>query len=40
LGQSILEVLQIADRYNLRELLDNQDELLLDFSNEERIYKW
>lgn len=36
LGQSILEVLQIADRYNLRELLDNQDELLLDFSNEER----
>ncbi|MEQ4550232.1 cell wall metabolism sensor histidine kinase WalK [Weissella sp. GP1] len=36
LGQSILEVLQIADRYNLRELLDNQDELLLDFSNDER----
>ncbi|MBJ7648670.1 cell wall metabolism sensor histidine kinase WalK [Weissella confusa] len=36
LGQSILEVLQIADRYNLRELLDNQDEWLLDFSNEER----
>ncbi|WP_199474942.1 cell wall metabolism sensor histidine kinase WalK [Weissella confusa] len=36
LGQPILEVLQIADRYNLRELLDNQDELLLDFSNEER----
>lgn len=36
LGQSILEVLQIADRYNLRELLDNQDELLLDFSNEKR----
>ncbi|MCT0005829.1 cell wall metabolism sensor histidine kinase WalK [Weissella confusa] len=36
LGQSILEVLQIADRYNLRELLDNQDELLLDFSNKER----
>ena len=36
LGQSILEVLQIADRYNLRELLDNQDEFLLDFSNEER----
>lgn len=36
LDQSILEVLQIADRYNLRELLDNQDELLLDFSNEER----
>ncbi|OJF04500.1 cell wall metabolism sensor histidine kinase WalK [Weissella confusa] len=36
LGQSILEVLQIADRYNLRELLDNHDELLLDFSNEER----
>ncbi|MDY2512065.1 cell wall metabolism sensor histidine kinase WalK [Weissella confusa] len=36
LGQSILEVFQIADRYNLRELLDNQDELLLDFSNEER----
>ena len=35
LGQSILEVLQIADRYNLRELLDNQDELLLDFSNDE-----
>lgn len=36
LGQPILEVLQIADRYNLRELLDNQDKLLLDFSNEER----
>ncbi|WP_373892030.1 cell wall metabolism sensor histidine kinase WalK [Weissella confusa] len=36
LGQSILEVLKIADRYNLRELLDNQDELLLDFSNDER----
>ena len=36
LGQSILEVLQIADRYNLRELLDNQEELLLDFSNDER----
>lgn len=36
LGQPLLEVLQIADRYNLRELLDNQDELLLDFSNEER----
>lgn len=36
LGRSILEVLQIADRYNLRELLDNQDELLLDFSNDER----
>ena len=36
MGQSILEVLQISDRYNLRELLDNQEELLLDFSTEER----
>lgn len=36
MGQSILEVLQISDRYNLRELLDNQEELLLDFSTDER----
>ncbi|MBZ5942156.1 cell wall metabolism sensor histidine kinase WalK [Weissella cibaria] len=36
MGQSILEVLQISNRYNLRELLDNQEELLLDFSTDER----
>lgn len=36
MGQSILEVLQISDRYNLRELLDNREELLLDFSTDER----
>lgn len=36
MGQSILKVLQISDRYNLRELLDNQEELLLDFSTDER----
>lgn len=36
MGRSILEVLQISDRYNLRELLDNQEELLLDFSTDER----
>lgn len=36
MGQSILEVLQISDRYNLRELLDNQEELLLDFSTDDR----
>ena len=36
MGQSILEVLQISDRYNLRELLDNQEELLLDFRTDER----
>jgi two-component system sensor histidine kinase VicK len=36
LGLSILDALQIQDQYNLRELLDRQDELLLDFSNTER----
>jgi two-component system sensor histidine kinase VicK len=33
MGQSILDVLKIQEDYNLRELLDRQDELLLDFSS-------
>lgn len=36
MGQSILEVLRISGTYSLRELLDNQEELLLDFSTDER----
>ena len=34
-GCSILDVLRIADKYSLRDLLDNRHELLLDFSTDE-----
>lgn len=38
-GQSVLDILNIRERYSLRELLDEHDELMLDFSrgHEQRI---
>jgi len=36
IGSSILDMLQIRDDYSLRDLIENQDELTLDFSSNER----
>ncbi|VDH10348.1 two-component system histidine protein kinase [Lactiplantibacillus plantarum] len=36
IGNSILDVLKIRDDYSLRDLIENQDELMLDFSSNER----
>lgn len=36
IGNSILDMLQIRDDYSLRDLIENQDELTLDFSSNER----
>lgn len=36
IGNSILDVLKIRDDYSLRDLIANQDELMLDFSSNER----
>ncbi|WP_461240107.1 cell wall metabolism sensor histidine kinase WalK [Paucilactobacillus sp. N302-9] len=33
-GKSILDVLEIRTKYTIRELLDNEDEIILDFSND------
>ncbi|WP_338208614.1 cell wall metabolism sensor histidine kinase WalK [Lactiplantibacillus paraxiangfangensis] len=35
IGNSILDVLKIRDEYSLRDLIENQDELMLDFSSNE-----
>jgi len=35
IGNSILDVLKIRDDYSLRDLIENQDELMLDFSSNE-----
>lgn len=36
IGSSILDVLKIRDDYSLRDLIENQDELMLDLSSNER----
>ncbi|APP12668.1 cell wall metabolism sensor histidine kinase WalK [Lactiplantibacillus plantarum subsp. plantarum] len=36
IGNSILDILKIRDDYSLRDLIENQDELMLDFSSNER----
>ncbi|CAM3112056.1 cell wall metabolism sensor histidine kinase WalK [Lactiplantibacillus plajomi] len=36
IGSSILDVLKIRDDYSLRDLIETQDELILDFSSNER----
>ncbi|MFC6200751.1 cell wall metabolism sensor histidine kinase WalK [Lactiplantibacillus nangangensis] len=36
IGNSILDMLKIRDDYSLRDLIENQDELTLDFSSNER----
>lgn len=36
IGNSILDMLQIRDDYSLRDLIENQDELTLDFSSNDR----
>ncbi|RRK10500.1 cell wall metabolism sensor histidine kinase WalK [Lactiplantibacillus garii] len=36
IGNSILDVLKIRDDYSLRDLIENQDELMLDFSSNDR----
>ncbi|WP_220224760.1 cell wall metabolism sensor histidine kinase WalK [Lactiplantibacillus plantarum] len=36
IGSSILDILKIRDDYSLRDLIENQDELMLDFSSNER----
>ncbi|ETY75751.1 cell wall metabolism sensor histidine kinase WalK [Lactiplantibacillus fabifermentans] len=36
IGNSILDMLKIRDEYSLRDLIENQDELTLDFSSHER----
>lgn len=35
IGNSILDILKIRDDYSLRDLIENQDELMLDFSSNE-----
>ncbi|KLD60110.1 hypothetical protein WP50_12930 [Lactiplantibacillus plantarum] len=37
IGNSILDILKIRDDYSLRDLIENQDELMLDFSSNERV---
>ncbi|MFT9003744.1 MAG: cell wall metabolism sensor histidine kinase WalK [Liquorilactobacillus hordei] len=34
-GQSVLDILGIRDKYTLRDLLENQDEIIIDLSDEE-----
>lgn len=36
IGNSILDILKIRDDYSLRDLIENQDELMLDLSSNER----
>ncbi|ASL37914.1 cell wall metabolism sensor histidine kinase WalK [Lactiplantibacillus plantarum] len=36
IGNSILDILKIRDDYSLRDLIENQDELMFDFSSNER----
>ncbi|WP_070083175.1 cell wall metabolism sensor histidine kinase WalK [Lactiplantibacillus plantarum] len=36
IGNSILDILKIRDDYSLRDLIENQDELMLDISSNER----
>ncbi|MGY5246955.1 cell wall metabolism sensor histidine kinase WalK [Lactiplantibacillus plantarum] len=36
IGNSILDILKIRDDYSLRDLIENRDELMLDFSSNER----
>ncbi|MCG4734541.1 cell wall metabolism sensor histidine kinase WalK, partial [Casaltella massiliensis] len=35
LGQSLLKVLRISDEYSLRDLLETQQEMVLDFSEQQ-----